>query len=136
VQLIIALFYLGDIKAYHLTVLGHHLTTAQLIHWRPLIATLAITFGLLVIALWLWTARAAGRGKNWARVLSAVLTGLATLQLGGTHGAADLSFAVLTWLTGLAAVWQLWRPASTAFFKPQALNSSHAAPGSDADRRN
>jgi len=26
---------------------------------------------------------------------------------------------VLTWLVGLAAVWLLWRPASSAFFKPQ-----------------
>ena len=26
---------------------------------------------------------------------------------------------VLTWLIGLAAVWLLWRPASSAFFKPQ-----------------
>jgi hypothetical protein len=25
---------------------------------------------------------------------------------------------VLTWLAGLAAVWLLWRPASTPFFKP------------------
>jgi hypothetical protein len=133
-QLIIALFYLGDIKAYHLIALGHHLTTAQLVHWRPLIATLAITIGLVEIALWLWTARAAGQGKNWARILSAVLAGLATLQLGGIHSLADLFFAVLTWLTGLAAVWLLWRPSATAFFKPRAL-SNHAAPGSDTGRR-
>jgi len=26
------------------------------------------------------------------------------------------------WRTGLAAVWQLWRPAATAFFKPRALH--------------
>jgi hypothetical protein len=64
VQLIIALFYPGDIRAYHLTVLGHHLTTAQLSHWRPLIATLAITVGLVEIALWLWAARAAGRART------------------------------------------------------------------------
>jgi hypothetical protein len=25
----------------------------------------------------------------------------------------------LTWLIGLAVVWLLWRPASSAFFKPQ-----------------
>jgi hypothetical protein len=25
----------------------------------------------------------------------------------------------LTWLAGLAAVWLLWRPASSAFFNPQ-----------------
>jgi hypothetical protein len=119
-QLIIALFYLGDIKAYHLTALGHQFTTAQLVHWRPLIVALAIIVGLAEIALWLCTARAAGQGKKWARILSAVLAGLATLQLGGIHSLADLFFAVLTWLTGLAAVWLLWRPAATAFFKSRA----------------
>jgi hypothetical protein len=133
-QVIIALFYLGDVRAYHLRVLGHQLTTAQLIHWRPLIVTLAITVGLAEIALWLCTARGAGQGKNWARILSAVLAGLATLQLGGIHGLADLFFAVLTWLTGLAAVWLLWRPSARAFFRPQAL-SNPAAPGSDPDGR-
>jgi hypothetical protein len=134
-QVIIALFYLGDLRAYHLKLLGHQLTTAQLIHWRPLIATLAIAVGLAEIALWLCTARAAGQGKNWARILSAGLAGLATLQLGGIHGLADLFFAVLTWLTGLAAVWLLWRPSARAFFKPQALSSNRAAPGSDTDGR-
>ena len=29
----------------------------------------------------------------------------------------ELFFDLLTWLTGLAAVWLLWRPASSAFFK-------------------
>ncbi len=73
-----------------------------------------------------WPGGPAGRGRNWARILSTVLAGLATLQLGGIHGAADFFFAVLTWLTGLAAVWQLWRPAASAFFRPRAL------PGNDA----
>jgi hypothetical protein len=123
VQLIIALFYLGNIKAYHLTLLGHHLTTAQLSHARPLIATVVIAAGLAEIALWLWLARAASQGRNWARIVSTVLAGLATLQLAGSgsHGAAELFFAVLTWLTGLAAVWLLWRPASSAFFTPHGV---------------
>jgi hypothetical protein len=117
VQLIIALFYVGDINAYHLTVGAHTLTTAQLIHLRPLIVTLVIVFGLVLIALWLWLARAVGQGRNWARILSTVLFGLATLQLSGLHSAAQVFWAMLTWLTGLAAVWQLWRPASSAFFR-------------------
>lgn len=32
--------------------------------------------------------------------------------------------ALLTWPVGAAAVWLLWRPASTAFFKPQDLASA------------
>jgi hypothetical protein len=117
VQLIIALFFIGDTKAYHLTVLGHHLTTAQLSHLRPLIITLAIAVALVLVALWLWMAWAVGQGRNWARILSTVLFGLATLELIGIHGIAQLFWAMLTWLTGLATVWLLWRPASTAFFR-------------------
>jgi hypothetical protein len=115
-QFIIALAYLGDVNAYHLTVLGHHLTTAQVTQLHPLIATLVVVFGLVLIALWLLLARAVGRGRNWARIASTVLFGLATLELTGLHGVAALLWAMLTWLTGLVVVWQLWRPASRTFF--------------------
>jgi len=98
--------------------LGHSLTAAQLSHQRPLVITLVIAFGLAVIALWLWMARATSQGKNWARILSTVLFGLATLGLAGSHSVAQVFFAVLIWLTGLAAVWLLWLPASSVFFKP------------------
>jgi hypothetical protein len=117
VQWILGLASIGDIKAYHLTVLGHHLTMAQLSQWRPLIITVVIALGLAELALWLWMARTVGQGRNWARSLSAVLAGLATLQLGGGTSSVGQGFAVLTWLTGLAALWLLWRPASSAFFK-------------------
>jgi hypothetical protein len=73
--------------------------------------------GERITSAWLWMARAASQGKNWARILSSVLFGLATLQLIGNHGAVQVFYAVLTWLTGLPAVWLLWRPASSAFFK-------------------
>ena len=141
VNLIIMLAFIADIKAYH-TVLGHRLTAAQVSHVNMLI-TLAMVFGLAVIALWLWMARANGQGRNWARILCTVLFGLATLELirvrpqypGGylAHFAIgdhvypvvhsvlgatvlDLIVPVLLWLAGLAAVWLLWRPASGAFF--------------------
>ena len=105
---------------------------------------LAMVFGLAVIAVWLWMARAAGQGRNWARILCTVLFGLATLELirvrpqypggylahfviGGhvysvihsVFGATVLGLIVpvLLWLAGLAVVWLLWRPASRAFFK-------------------
>ena len=96
---------------------AHPLTTAQLIHLRPLIVTLVIVFGLVLIGLWLWLAREVSRGWNWARILSTVLFGGATLELTGLHNAGQVFWAMLTWLTGLAAVWQLWRPASSAFFR-------------------
>ena len=70
--LIAALPFMGDI---HGKVLGYRLTAA------PLTITLVIVVGLAVIALWLWMARATSQGRNWARILSTVLFGLATLEL-------------------------------------------------------
>jgi hypothetical protein len=111
-------------------VLGHRLTAAQVNQVNTLFITLTIVFDLVPIALWLWMARANGQGRNWARSLSAVLFGLATLELTHAIGGPGIVFGstvfspalpVLTWLAGLAAVWLLWRPASTAFFKPQGV---------------
>jgi hypothetical protein len=130
--LIVTLPFAGDLKG---DVLGHRLTPT------PLIITLVIAIGLALIGLWLWMARATSQGKNWARILSTVLFGLATLELLsaieviGKNGVAQAFFAALTWLSGLGAVWMLWRPAASAFFKPQALDRNHAARAGDADRR-
>jgi hypothetical protein len=113
--------------------LGHSLA-AQ----KPLIITVWIAFSLVVIALWLWMARADGQGRNWARILSTVLFGLATLQLRGdftqpvSHagfGATALYYGgtalfIAAWLVGAAAVWLLWRPASSAFFRPQGVTQA------------
>ena len=101
------------------------LTATQVNQLNTFIITLAIVSGLVGIGLWLWMARANGRGKSWARIVSTVLFCLATLDLVGVFGepktALSLIFPILTWLVGLGAVYLLWRPESTAFFKPQAL---------------
>ena len=99
------------------------LTATQVNQLNTFIITLAIVSGLLGIALWLWMARANNQGKNWARILSTVLFGLATLDLFGVFSQPKtllgLVFPLLTWVIGLGAVFLLWRPDSTAFFKPQ-----------------
>jgi hypothetical protein len=141
VTVIIALALIPAIKAA-LRAAHPGLTAAQAGDVNMLI-TLAMVAGLAVIAAWLWMARAAGQGKNWARISCTVLSGLATLELirvgpqyhggylahfavGGhvypvihsTLGAAVLGLIVpvLLWLTGLAVVWLLWRPACGVFF--------------------
>jgi len=101
--------FMGDV---HGKVLGHRLTATPLT-----IAVVIVVFGLVPIALWLWMARAVGQGRNWARIFSSVLFILATLQLIESRGVAQVFCAALTWLSGLAAVWLLWRPASSAFFR-------------------
>jgi len=99
---------------------GGAVTSAANLIATPLTITLVIVvFGLIPIALWLWMARATSQGKNWARILSTVLFILATLQLTGSRGVVQVLCAALTWLIGLAVVWLLWRPASSAFFRPQ-----------------
>jgi hypothetical protein len=68
VNLIISLAVIGGLKAYHGRFLGHSLTAAQVSHLNTVIIAAVVT-GLVVIALWLWMARANGQGRNWARIL-------------------------------------------------------------------
>ncbi len=98
------------------------LTAVQVNQLNTFIISLAIISGLIGVALWLWMARANGKGKNWARILSTVLFGLATLDLIGVFSepktALALVFPLLTWAVGAGAIYLLWRPDSTAFFRP------------------
>ena len=94
----------------------------RLRHLRPLLIAVAAAFGLALIALWLWMARATSQGKHWARISSTVLFALATLQLIGNHGVVQVLTAVMTWLTGLPAVWLLCGA------RPPARSSSRGAP--------
>jgi len=120
--------------------LGHSLAAH-----KPLVITVWIVFGLVGVSSWLWMARANGQGRKWARHVSGVLFVLATLQLHNafTRPVSHAGFGVTAlyyggavlfvagWLAGGAAVWLLWRPASTAFFNPpgsaQALHQWHMA---------
>ena len=153
-NLVIFLAVITDITAYH-AILGYHLTAAQVSQLLNMLAiTMAIGLALVPIALWLWMARETGRGRNWARILSTVLFGLATLSLTSVIPqpvinitfvpTVRLSFVpapgaivpVLTWLIGLAAVWLLWRPASTAYFKtPGYLAARHQAQMAELDHQ-
>ena len=108
---------------------------SQVVHLNTLAITSLIAPGLVVIALWLWMAWANRRGRNWARMLSTVLFGLATvisvlLPL-AIHARfrinVDMLVSVLTWLVGLAAVWLRWRPAASAFFKSQGFTQAWLA---------
>jgi hypothetical protein len=149
---IIVLALIPAIKAA-LRTANPSLTAGQVRDVNVLI-TLAIVFGLVTAVLWLWMARANGYGRNWARIVSTVLSGLATLELtrarshyrggylarfavGGheysvihsVFGAVVLGMIVpvTLWLIGLAVVWLLWRPVSSAFFKPPGLTQARAS---------
>ena len=121
VSLIISLVEMGNTKT-EIRKARPSLTAAQVNQLNTFIITLAIIAGVLGIALWLWMARANSQGRNWARILSTILFGLATLDLFGVLSQPStvigLVFPVLTWLIGAGAVFLLWRKESTEFFKP------------------
>jgi hypothetical protein len=98
------------------------LTATQISQLNGFIIGLAIVSGLVGVGLWLWMSWANKGGKNWARIFSTVLFGLATLDLFGVFSqpktALGLIFPLLTWLIGLGVIVLLWRPDSSRFFKP------------------
>ena len=124
VSLIISLIGIGDTKAA-IRKARPNLTATQVNQLNTFIITLAIVSGVLGVALWLWMARANSQGRNWARILSTVLFGLATLDMFGVlrepATVFGLVFPVLTWLVGLGAIFFLWRKESGDFFKPPGL---------------
>jgi hypothetical protein len=135
VNLVILLALIGDIKV------------SQLLN-TPFI-TVSIAWSLAPLALWLWMARENGRGRNWARIVSTVLFGAATLDLTGAFRwppGIQLSLVptvngstiipVLYWLVGAAVVWLLWRPASRAFFRPPGYTQAqHQAQMTELDHQ-
>jgi hypothetical protein len=122
VSLIISLADIGGVKTA-IKKAKPSWTAAQVNQYDRFLITVAIVSGVIGIALWLWMARSNNQGKNWARILSTVLFCLATLDLIGVFSQPKtllgVVFPVLTWLVGLGAVFLLWRPESSAFFKPQ-----------------
>jgi hypothetical protein len=151
VNLVILLALIGDIKVHH-ALPGYHLTAAQVSQMlNTLFITVAIAWSLAPIALWLWMARENGRGRNWARIVCTVLFGLATLDLTGAFswppgiqlslvpegfGRFGSTVPVLYWLVGAAVVWLLWRPASSAFFRPPGYTQAqHQAQMTELDHQ-
>jgi len=122
VSLIISLVSIGGTKDA-IKKAKPSLTAAQVNQLNTFIIALAVVSGVIGVVLWLWMAQKNGQGRNWARILSSVLFGLATLDMFGVLSqpktVLGLVFPVLTWLIGLGAVILLWRRESTEFFKPR-----------------
>ncbi len=111
---------------------GASLRLAGRIQPLPVAIAVGVLGALLVTTLWLFMARACSQGRSWARPVSTVLFGLATLELisvaTGTQTVLGLIFWAPTWVLGLAAVWMLWRPTSSEFFKgPGVTPAGHSA---------
>ena len=93
----------------------HHAETARVV---PLVIGALIATGL-----WLWMAWANSRGRNWARILSAVFFGINTFDLlisfFVVRATATMIVGVVIWLVGLGAIVLLFSKESAPFFRPQ-----------------
>lgn len=96
---------------------------AQVHHAEVARAVPLVIGALIAIGLWLWMAWANNRGRNWARVLSAVFFGISTLDLFISffvvRATATMIVGVVIWLVGLVAIVLLFSKESAPFFRRQ-----------------
>ena len=128
---IITAVTIGSIKS---TIMARHpdYTLPQLHRAEAANVTVAVIGGLIAIGLWLWMAWANGRGRSWARVLSAVFFGINTLDLllslslrhstAEAHATGSLIIGIVVWLVGLAVIVLLFNKQSSPFYKQQAAS--------------
>ncbi len=99
-------------------------TSAQLHNAEDAQTASLIIGALITMGLWLWMARANGKGLNWARIAAAVFFGINTLDLLLSfflvHAAATVIVSVIVWLVGLGAILLLFSRESAPFYKQQA----------------
>jgi hypothetical protein len=117
---IIALVTIDSLKSAILT--RHPAYTAAQLHRAEAARTVPLVIGgLIAIGLWLWMAWANGKGRSWARIVSAVFFGINTLDLlislFAVHGVATLIVGVVIWLVGLGAILLLFSKESGPFYK-------------------
>ena len=106
----------------------HQVTAGQISNTATALIVYTIVVGLIAIGLWLWMARMNEAGRNWARITASVLFGLWSIYtyivVGELHGGVTVTGTLITslvlilalWVIGVAVIFQLWRPASTAYF--------------------
>jgi hypothetical protein len=86
------------------------------------IATVVV-FSIIIIVLFIWLALQVGKGKNWARIVTWVLSGLGIItalgSLGQNVSAASRVVGLVGGLLDVAIVVLLMQKPSNAFFKPR-----------------
>ena len=120
VALIVALVTRGSLKTAILKTHPHY-TLAQLHTAENVRAGILVIGALIAVGAWLWMAWANGRGRSWARTVSAVLFGIDTLSLfvsvGAARAAGTLIVGVVIWLVGLAVIVLIFNKSSGPFYR-------------------
>jgi hypothetical protein len=120
VSLIVSLATAGGLKSA-IRKAQPKLTPAQVNNTATFLITATVISGLLGAGLWLWMAWANKRGRSWARIVSSVFFGIATLDtVVGITRPGDLLTRIITvviWVIGVGAIVLLWRPESSAYYR-------------------
>lgn len=101
------------------------LTAAEINSTATYLIVSTIIVGLIAVALWIWMARMNSRGRSWARMTSSAFFILWTVyaysSVGSVRGPATLVVSTIIvlviWLIGLCALFFLWRPDASEYFK-------------------
>lgn len=82
-----------------------------------------IVAGLIGVALWLWMARANGRGRKWARIVATVFFAFSVLNFLGSFlqptPALSRILGVIMLVLGAYILYLLYRPESTQYYEAQ-----------------
>jgi hypothetical protein len=122
VAVIVAVLTAGSLKSAILA--RHPAYTAARLHSAEVARTVPLVIGgLIAIGLWLWMAWANGKGRSWARVVSAVFFGINTLDLlislVVVHAVATPIIGGVIWLAGLGAIVLIFSKESGPFYNRQ-----------------
>jgi hypothetical protein len=121
VSLIVALVTRGRLKSAILNAHPHY-TSAQLHTAENFRAGILVIGALIAVGAWLWMAWANGRGRSWARGVSAALfvlgtLGLPIISLRTARVAGTLIVGVVIWLVGLAVIVLIFNTSSGPFYR-------------------
>jgi hypothetical protein len=120
IGLIVGLATAGDLKSA-IKKAQPKLTAAQVANSEHFLITATVISSLIGAGLWLWMAWANKNGKSWARILSSVFFGIATLNTAASFAqpgdVVSRIFTVAVWLVGLGAVVLIWRREATAYYR-------------------
>lgn len=120
VALVVDLIFVGSLRADIKRQYPHY-TSLQLNHAEDARVAFLVLAALVAAGLWLWMARANGRGRGWARTVSAVFFGIGILdlvvQLATVHTPATLTVDGVIALIGLVVIVLVFRKESGPFYR-------------------
>ncbi len=124
IGLIVTLLSLSSLKVelrHEIAKSNPDFTTQDLDSLYQVTVGVAVFFGLVGTALWLWMAWKNGQGRGWARVVATVLGGLnllssiLTIAAGASLTISEI-LTVINLILAIVILFLLWRRDSSAFY--------------------